>query len=917
MFGQSIKIAGAIVSMLIVFLIFIWALFIVLGSPECDDLANTSAYNLKTAIDQVASEDVPFVDYGDEPQPTEYRTAVIRLCQEDYLFSKMAGQGKTENIVDQIYSWILKLMGGEPQYKLYYEIFPEEGGIWKESYPWNGGAASTLAFWLVMRGVSIGIERLSPVGFAKTGWSMMKWLGGADEVAETVVETSSVFVKQSPYYFGELITVEGKTFLWTLLSMEGSSSNQLPKKFISLDPERREAMEVVELLNEKHSEEIIKALADSNFIRKNSEGSWIRVGSRIAVNDQTLPMIFPKKDFIGNNWVVTGEYAIGVYQPGGGELNPENAVFNPTDSSQEMIEIPVTKTVSGYTYTVPSDYAVLTYRPNELVRDMHNELIKSSDPYDIRKANDLESFWYWEEGDNGETFDVDDILQTSYGFEIYDIGVDNSKKSLEMFEGQGVLTENTVLHSGDISLMLEGFREAAFAGDSDSQKIKEALQKIILDRENGVFEKICYVLNKTPCRAAAISYNEMFDALQSDLRFTKKTGIYHPDVGVAGIMLFWDDNGINVDVKIMDVIMMHPEGVTNGYLLTVVSPFNKVGYSDSEIIDIYNKLFSWFNDPAGGNGDSSQVPKGMGKLYIKRWANTLSNIPPSGEIPNQYRWAVDDIGFMIGLYMQQATTKTSKLPSEYERGITVSAFDNTDSISFIGGAKWDFVKRPLFFTIKQMVTPTSGLAKGMILQSIEGCLGNSICVYSHGALMNPENPYYLSEDAKDFTVKLWRPISPLVSVAGVEGVLMQVPSHPRFYVVSPCFGMAKVWKSTYEGQRTIFIKIDKYDMNDTSSNYCYADEELINQYAAIWFLSTAGDIAQSVSGYSVKKVISQAAKKSIKNTVAKTFLDIDPVSLLQGFAEAWISWPGWPFKSLTWESMTEQSGNIALNIDTE
>ena len=183
--------------------------------------------------------------------------------------------------------------------------------------------------------------------------------------------------------------------------------------------------------------------------------------------------------------------------------------------------------------------------------------------------------------------------------------------------------------------------------------------------------------------------------------------------------------------------------------------------------------------------------------------------------------------------------------------------------------------------------------------------------------MNPEDPYYLSEDAKDFTVKLWRPVSNLVNVAGVEGVLMQVPSHPRFYVVSPCFGMAKVWKSTYEGQRTIFIKIDKYDMNDTSSNYCYADEDLINQYAAIWFLSTAGEIAQSVSGYSVKKAISTAAKTSIKNSVAKTFLDIDPVSLLQGLAEAWISWPGWPFKSLTWETMTGESGSIALGIDTE
>jgi hypothetical protein len=141
---------------------------------------------------------------------------------------------------------------------------------------------------------------------------------------------------------------------------------------------------------------------------------------------------------------------------------------------------------------------------------------------------------------------------------------------------------------------------------------------------------------------------------------------------------------------------------------------------------------------------------------------------------------------------------------------------------------------------------------------------------------------------------------------------MQVPSHPRFYVVSPCFGLAKVWKSKYQGENTIFVKIDKFDLNDTASNYCYADENLINGYAAIWFASDAGQIIEAVAMSSVKRAISEAAqagvKAGLKLTLAKVFLDLDPVTLARGFAEAAISWPGWPFKSLTFEEMIKGAG---------
>jgi hypothetical protein len=146
-----------------------------------------------------------------------------------------------------------------------------------------------------------------------------------------------------------------------------------------------------------------------------------------------------------------------------------------------------------------------------------------------------------------------------------------------------------------------------------------------------------------------------------------------------------------------------------------------------------------------------------------------------------------------------------------------------------------------------------------------------------------------------------------MAVAGIEGFLKQVPSHPRFYVVSPCFGMAKIWKTKYNGEKTIFIKIDKFDLNDTASNYCYADENLINTYGEIWFLSTVGQVVESVASWGLKKAAQEAGRMTLSQTFAKTVLNWDPVLLAQSFAEAYISWPGWPFKSLTFESMTSET----------
>jgi hypothetical protein len=202
-------------------------------------------------------------------------------------------------------------------------------------------------------------------------------------------------------------------------------------------------------------------------------------------------------------------------------------------------------------------------------------------------------------------------------------------------------------------------------------------------------------------------------------------------------------------------------------------------------------------------------------------------------------------------------------------------------------------KKMVFIQARSIVTPTSWIAKGFAgLAMTEGCLGNSICVYSHGTMM--EYPFYMSEEADKFFIRAWRPVG-LQAYAGWQAALMHVPSHPRFYLVSPCFATVKIWKTKYNGEDTIFIKPEKCNLGDQASNFCYADEDLINKYTGIWFASDVATVVESIL---------TAGEAAVWKSVVKA---ADPVTLTQALAEATISWPGWPYSDLTYEKLQNNS----------
>lgn len=204
---------------------------------------------------------------------------------------------------------------------------------------------------------------------------------------------------------------------------------------------------------------------------------------------------------------------------------------------------------------------------------------------------------------------------------------------------------------------------------------------------------------------------------------------------------------------------------------------------------------------------------------------------------------------------------------------------------------------------QNMLNPDSFYARAFFVNQLtKGCQGNSICVYSYGAMS--ENPIYLNETAKNFKVRVWRPVETWEQYAGWQAILQRIPSNPRFYVVSPCFANAKVWKTSYNGEPTIFVYPEKVDVGDNASNYCYADTNLVNQYVATWAISDTLTVLTTIIGF--------GGAEGAMELVSEVVNTADPVTVTQSVIEGAISWPSWPFKPLTWETIAANGGKIGI-----
>jgi hypothetical protein len=99
-------------------------------------------------------------------------------------------------------------------------------------------------------------------------------------------------------------------------------------------------------------------------------------------------------------------------------------------------------------------------------------------------------------------------------------------------------------------------------------------------------------------------------------------------------------------------------------------------------------------------------------------------------------------------------------------------------------------------------------------------------------------------------------------------------------------------------------------MGDKSSNYCYADEDLINAYTAIWAAEDTATVIEAILSFGTSS--GKIALKGLAETTFKEWDKLDPSSFLAAMAEAAISWPGHPYRDLNYTDMNSEAGEAAF-----
>ncbi len=150
---------------------------------------------------------------------------------------------------------------------------------------------------------------------------------------------------------------------------------------------------------------------------------------------------------------------------------------------------------------------------------------------------------------------------------------------------------------------------------------------------------------------------------------------------------------------------------------------------------------------------------------------------------------------------------------------------------------FDFGKYKNPFALGAQVTQQ---AEENILDSYDYSTENSLVFVSKGQV----SAIQLDPKVASYPVKLYRKKQTVAPVGPQTALFyLSVVDNPRYYTVSPCFGIAKVWKGVDDnGATTIFVRMDEEDSMcggapcdpedpdcdpEECANYCYATSQRI------------------------------------------------------------------------------------------
>lgn len=758
----SIEQALYTVIALVILIGIVYLFFSVFGSTECDKLSNTTAVDLTNAINKVALEQdvLPWGDANRAPpdENTDYYTVVpIRLCEKNKM-----------NTLSALFS------AQSPTYILTYESFPEAGYAWSESQPFSGGAAESLINYGVMK---YGLKFATFVGKYTIKFAKALWNGGWSLVKLKIqrwFEASRLkrWLDNNKYYNAV------KEYLTRHFSSSAETTVQ-------------ETLE--DKLNKKNYPKEFKGLVDEvkDYVKNkflSEEEALVKAGVIEGAQDEVGNWI-PKKlygaDGGNGQYIVKQEYRKFM------QLFIEN-----TGEASDMYK--------GL-YHIPSRWSAFEKFKIEKWR-----------PFKYSVKNWWQNRW------------VKKAIDKVKGFYDEKIGkrLDGLNDWINHKEGAGVL--ETPQDIGAVKNYLMLHRDEATQNIKDDfaffkEGLQEATGKVFTKAEDIGDEDVIKFINEYERYSSANALVMYFPRQQDDLTFigAQFLGNEYYDRAEKVRDLVWSTNDIpaidaawqnykqlSIPFKNLDSTQQEKliKEISEGYYDTFgqaleINPTNLEDLYEYARVSAYkNGAFTTNNlNLLVSQADKVKADMKLATVYVSKKYYQVEKVTDR---------------LLSPIITEQSFSKLKTLTTygwkRIKRGVFIdlnrvgAAYDPVFGSVPVSIAPYNFLSSP--YSIKEALSKASEITEG-------GCSNNAICRLVQMGAQGPTetaNSYLLDRRVPDsIEVKTWRPKPSMLerTPAGINTVSLyySVPENPRFHVIGPCFGLAKVWKNG----DNVFVSIEK------------------------------------------------------------------------------------------------------------
>ncbi len=759
---------------LAILILLVMFFFNIFGTPECNAFANTTAVQLKQAIDKVALENGVAPWPGDDVPPDEkgeyYAAVPIRLCEQ---------RGD---------AWKAALWGHLPTHEIVYETFPQSAGAWMESTPFGGGAMSSLMFY--------GALKIAPkaISWGRTlaGYGT-KFIKGAIKVINPLEWATHIgrlrraldYVRRSRAYkwFARRFSASSR-----LRSVLDSVPDRFNYRYFS-----KKWKNVATSLKNSRARNFVdevQALADLGIIKAKWDdvtGKWIPELTEIA-GETKLVVNHQYRGFMKRFIDLADDEA-------------EKAFYKSIYHVPNFFER-IEKIKLNYWY--PAKDWVSTVWKNSKINRYFVEPINN---FRDRAKNTWNRFFNRKEYIGHKDLPQKAGVWKKWGYLNFD---DYRKQVLNNFdEFRGPLEELTgkVLNNvddvadEDLFKFLANYDRYYNAVPFAQFRVRgeDILTQSYETAGSFIQRQAQEVVDSANPQAAYSSFQNLFKKQWKDLTIPERE---------TWMRMLVEGHGVDISTL----------GVTNA----------KIIYEDVRADLIKKGMLDINNLMKGGNFRSSrflsQADRVKGNMF---WGVVRRN-----EFRNfdEFKDAVPK--FWLRPVVTGSAVETLE---DVTFGFALPRFKQTVMLDLpragIGPfAQYNPVPNP--YSTQESLRRATEIMEG-------GCAENSICKIERGVPGGPTEgaTAYLLDRAvpEDIEVKLWRPkpntLARTPIYLSTAMFYFSVPEHPRFHLISPCYGIAKIWKK----DNTVYVNIEKTkkcDVGDpycdsNTPNYCYADEELI------------------------------------------------------------------------------------------